>query len=138
MSATAPEIAPHWYAFPRAAVPHVEFRAGDNSSNPHLFLAALLAAGLDGLARDLDPGAAGGDWDTGARKRPPRRGLALLPQSAPGSSTPFKQTHTDGRAGPGYRPAPSCASNDRRLEAYDAGGQRLGASRISGDDLEEG
>ena len=35
---------------------HVEFRAGDNTSNPHLLLAGLLAAGLDGMERGLDPG----------------------------------------------------------------------------------
>ncbi|HEX5167075.1 MAG TPA: glutamine synthetase family protein [Thermomicrobiales bacterium] len=35
----------------------IEFRAGDHTGNPHLFLAALLAAGIDGLDRQLDPGA---------------------------------------------------------------------------------
>lgn len=35
----------------------IEFRAGDNTSNPYLFLTALIAAGIDGLDRKLDPGA---------------------------------------------------------------------------------
>jgi glutamine synthetase len=34
----------------------VEVRAGDGAANPYLALAALLAAGLDGVERDLDPG----------------------------------------------------------------------------------
>jgi glutamine synthetase len=34
----------------------VENRAVDGSANPYLALAALLAAGLDGIDRDLDPG----------------------------------------------------------------------------------
>ena len=32
---------------------HLEFRSGDNSANPYLFLTGLLAAGLDGLRREL-------------------------------------------------------------------------------------
>jgi glutamine synthetase len=40
----------------------IEFRAGDHTANPYLLLTALFAAGLDGLERDLDPGApASGD-----------------------------------------------------------------------------
>ncbi len=34
----------------------MEFRAGDNSSNPYLFLTALIGAGIDGLEQELDPG----------------------------------------------------------------------------------
>lgn len=41
---------------PDGGSPHVEFRSGDNTSNPSLFLAGLLAAGLDGIERRLDPG----------------------------------------------------------------------------------
>ena len=36
---------------------HLEFRSGDNSANPYFYITALLAAGLDGIARQLDPGA---------------------------------------------------------------------------------
>ncbi len=42
---------------PDAGSRHIEFRVGDNTSNPHLFLAAILAAGWDGINRCLDPGA---------------------------------------------------------------------------------
>jgi glutamine synthetase len=38
----------------------VELRAGDGSANPYLAIAAVLAAGLDGLDRELDPGLPGG------------------------------------------------------------------------------
>ncbi|MBX6342914.1 MAG: glutamine synthetase, partial [Thermomicrobiaceae bacterium] len=34
----------------------LEFRAGDNTANPYLFLAGLLWAGLDGIKQRLDPG----------------------------------------------------------------------------------
>jgi glutamine synthetase len=34
-----------------------EYRLGDGAVNPYLLQAALLAAGLDGIARELDPGA---------------------------------------------------------------------------------
>ena len=46
----------------------VELRSGDGSANPYLAIAAVLAAGLDGLERGLDPG------DPGARE-----GAATLP-----------------------------------------------------------
>ncbi|MGQ4599791.1 type III glutamate--ammonia ligase [Nocardia sp. R6R-6] len=39
----------------------VELRGGDGSANPYLAIAATLAAGLDGIERELDPGAPGGD-----------------------------------------------------------------------------
>ena len=35
---------------------HLEFRSGDNSANPYFYVTALLAAGLDGIQRQLDPG----------------------------------------------------------------------------------
>lgn len=35
---------------------HIEFRSGDNSCQPALFMAGVLAAGLDGIRRRLDPG----------------------------------------------------------------------------------
>ena len=34
----------------------VELRGGDGSANPYLAAAAALAAGLDGIERELDPG----------------------------------------------------------------------------------
>ena len=37
----------------------VELRGGDGSANPYLAAAAALAAGLDGIERELDPGAPG-------------------------------------------------------------------------------
>jgi glutamine synthetase len=37
----------------------VELRASDGSANPYLAIAAVLAAGLDGLDRELDPGMPG-------------------------------------------------------------------------------
>ena len=41
-------------------IPHgrLEYRVGDSAMNPYLGLAALIAAGLDGIERELDPGPA--------------------------------------------------------------------------------
>jgi glutamine synthetase len=38
----------------------IEIRVGDGSANPYLAMAAVLAAALDGLDREVDPGAPGG------------------------------------------------------------------------------
>jgi len=35
---------------------HIEYRSGDNSCQPYLFLTGLLAAGLDGIRNQIDPG----------------------------------------------------------------------------------
>ena len=39
----------------------IELRGADGSANPYLALAVALAAGLDGISRELDPGAPGSD-----------------------------------------------------------------------------
>lgn len=59
-----------------------EWRLPDASANPYLASAALIAAGLDGIERQLDPGAATMD-DLFALplEEIRRRGIALLPQS---------------------------------------------------------
>jgi glutamine synthetase len=49
----------------------VELRGGDGSANPYLALAAALAAGLDGIDRDLDPGAPGSGPDAVVRPELP-------------------------------------------------------------------
>jgi glutamine synthetase len=53
---------------------NAELKASDSSSNPYLALGGLLAAGLDGVARSLDPGEAvlvdpGGLSETERRQR---------------------------------------------------------------------
>jgi len=61
-----------------------EWRAPDASANPYLMLAGLVAAGLDGIERGLDPGP-GCDEDLFALTLAQVResGIALLPQSLP-------------------------------------------------------
>jgi len=49
----------------------IELRGGDGAANPYLALAAVLAAGLDGVARDVDPGAPGTGSDAVARPELP-------------------------------------------------------------------
>lgn len=44
---------------------HAEFRAGDNTCNPHIFVTALLGAGLDGIQNETDPGEPLSDVDVG-------------------------------------------------------------------------
>lgn len=65
-----------------AASTNIELKTVDNSCNPYLALGAVLAAGLDGIARDLDPGPPldvdPGLLDDAERER---RGYARLPSS---------------------------------------------------------
>ncbi|WP_336714793.1 type III glutamate--ammonia ligase [Arthrobacter sp. USHLN218] len=57
----------------RVPDPHrIELRSGDGSANPYLAIAAVIAAGLDGIDRDLDPGAPCGPGER-------RSGAATLP-----------------------------------------------------------
>ena len=59
-----------------------EWRVPDASANPYLATAALIAAGLDGIDRRLDPGAACTDDLFALSLAEIRgRGIALLPQS---------------------------------------------------------
>jgi glutamine synthetase len=59
-----------------------EWRVPDASANPYLATAGLIAAGLDGIDRELDPGAPCAD-DLFALTLPQirQRGIPLLPQS---------------------------------------------------------
>ena len=65
-----------------AASTNVELKAADASCNPYLALGGLIAAGLDGLARGLDPGDATlidpGNWSDAERAE---RGVRRYPTS---------------------------------------------------------
>jgi glutamine synthetase len=68
---------------PGASRRRIEFRAGDHTSNPYLVLTALIAAGIDGLDGELDPGdPAEGDIGHADPAELERRGIRLLPRSA--------------------------------------------------------
>lgn len=68
---------------PGKARRHIEFRAADHTCNPYLFLTALLAAGIDGLDRELDPGnPASGDLGHLSQAELQEQGVAMLPRSA--------------------------------------------------------
>jgi glutamine synthetase len=61
---------------------NLELKPCDPSCNPYLALGGLLACGLDGLARGLEPGEpALADPDTYGEAERARRGIRLLPQS---------------------------------------------------------
>jgi glutamine synthetase len=60
----------------------IEWRVPDASANPYLATAALIAAGLDGIERALDPGpACTDDLFQLSLAQIRERGIAVLPQS---------------------------------------------------------
>jgi glutamine synthetase len=62
----------------------LEFRSGDNASNPFIFLTAVLAAGLDGIQKKLEP-VEPLDYDVGhlSDEEAVSRGIPLLPRNLP-------------------------------------------------------
>jgi glutamine synthetase len=69
-------------ALVRTLTNRFEWRLPDASANPYLATAAMIAAGLDGVARELDPGPACTDDLFALPLAAIRaRGIALLPQS---------------------------------------------------------
>jgi glutamine synthetase len=61
---------------------HIEDRSISSAFNPYLGIAAYLAAGLDGIARELDPGEPNlGNLYTADVETMARRGIRTLPQS---------------------------------------------------------
>lgn len=68
---------------PGSSRQRVEVRAGDNSGHPALYLTGLLAAGLDGIVRELDPGMpAEGDLGHLSPAALAAQGIATLPRTA--------------------------------------------------------
>jgi len=62
----------------------IEFRSGDNASNPFIFLTAVMAAGLDGIQNQIEPPAPVED-DVGhlSAEEAAARGLEFLPRTLP-------------------------------------------------------
>ena len=101
--------------------PRIEHRGIDGSANPYLAATAVLAAGLDGIERKLDPGAAehGQPLHRDARRRSaasasracrrrsptPRCSCARMPSCATGSATRAPSTTAT------TSPTRSCASS---------------------------
>jgi glutamine synthetase len=68
---------------PGANRKRMEFRAGDNTSNPYLLLTALIAAGVDGIEQNVDPGPpAEGDLGHATIAELTRAGVRFLPRTA--------------------------------------------------------
>ena len=71
---------------------HVEDRSISSAFNPYLGIAAYLAAGLDGIARRLDPGEPNlGNLYTADLETMARRGIRTLPQSLPEALDHFEK-----------------------------------------------
>lgn len=69
---------------PGGARRRIEVRSGDNTANPYLFLAALLAAGRSGIEGGADPGLpAQGDLGHLTIEEADAHGIAMLPRTAP-------------------------------------------------------
>lgn len=63
---------------------HIEYRSGDNACNPALFLTGLLAAGLDGIRNQIDPGPPfQGDVGVMTVDEMLAAGLTFLPRTLP-------------------------------------------------------
>jgi glutamine synthetase len=61
---------------------HIEYRSGDNSCNAALYLTGLLAAGLDGIRNQLDPGPPfQGDVGHMSIEEMQEKGLTFLPRT---------------------------------------------------------
>ncbi|MCK5315051.1 MAG: glutamine synthetase [Anaerolineales bacterium] len=63
---------------------HIEFRSGDNAINPFVYLTAVLAAGLDGIHKQIKPPAPI-DYDVGhlSDEEAAARGIPRLPSNLP-------------------------------------------------------
>ena len=74
----------------------IEFRPPDATCNPYLALAAMLMAGLDGIANSIDPSAEGfGPFDMDVAEIPPeqRAGIKALPGSLEEALAALKTDH---------------------------------------------
>ena len=71
---------------------HVEDRSISSAFNPYLGIAAYLAAGLDGIDRQLDPGEPNlGNLYAADLETMARRGVRTLPQSLPEALADFER-----------------------------------------------
>jgi glutamine synthetase len=71
---------------------HIEDRSISSAFNPYLGMAAYLAAGLDGIARELDPGEPNlGNLYTADLETMAQRGIKTLPQSLPAALDHFEK-----------------------------------------------
>lgn len=68
---------------PSGSRPRIEVRSGDNTTNPYIFLAAILAAGIAGIQEGIDPGLpTEGDLGHMPTEELAARGIAMLPRTA--------------------------------------------------------
>jgi glutamine synthetase len=99
---------------------HIEYRSGDNSCNPMLFVTGLLAAGLDGIRQKIDPGEPfQGDVGHLSPSEIEEYGLTFLPRTLPEALAALEQDEVI-TAAIGDEILPHFLSVKRsELEAYD-------------------
>jgi glutamine synthetase len=70
----------------------VEYRSGDPTANPFLYLTALMAAGLDGINNKIDPGAPISDLDVGhaSQAELSAHDVRMLPRTLPEALAAFE------------------------------------------------
>lgn len=74
----------------------IEYRGSDSTCSPYLYLTALLAAGLDGIDRQLDPGPPVNDLDVGHASAADltAHGIGYIPRSLPEALDAFAADDT--------------------------------------------
>jgi glutamine synthetase len=98
---------------------HCEDRTGSAACNPYLGLAAFLAAGLDGIEHQLDPGPANfGNLYDSSLAEIQARGIKFLPQSLKESLEELKQDPVV-RGGLGALADEFIELKSREWESYD-------------------
>lgn len=73
---------------------NVEYRAADATANPYLALAALVRAGLDGIANEATPVVFSGDPETLDPEERIGKGLQRLPETLPAALDALKESET--------------------------------------------
>jgi glutamine synthetase len=94
-------------------IPHgrLELRLPDGACNPYLATAAVIAAGLDGIERNLDPGAPHNENLYDLQPRELKRRHRVLPQNLHEALLALEKDDRDVQGAWARSPASSCASS---------------------------
>ncbi len=117
---------------------HIEDRSISSAFNPYLGIAAYLAAGLDGIDRQLDPGEPNlGNLYTADLETMARRGVRALPQSLRRSAVPLRERRGRPR-GPRADRRRIPPTQTRRMARVSRPGRVVGDQTLSDGTFESG